>query len=85
MCNWTWSYEKGRSKRLAAELTARKAGIPFNANLIPLHSFDGTMQSKFKQGWLSVTESDIQCRLQGSATYLEARKRLAQHLGAHHD
>ncbi|PHI35962.1 hypothetical protein CBQ28_17005 [Pseudoalteromonas sp. GCY] len=83
--NWEWSYKQGRIKRLKAEVAAHQNGEPFDANQIPLHSYDGTMQSKFKRGWQSVCETDIQCRLNGHNTYQQVRQRLAETFGARHE
>ncbi|ASD67704.1 hypothetical protein [Pseudoalteromonas piscicida] len=83
--NWQWSYAQGRIKRLNAEVTARQSSEPFDVNQIPLHSYDGTMQSKFKRGWLSICETDIQCRLNGHNTYQQVRQRLAKQFGARHE
>ena len=48
--NWEWSYKQGRIKRIKAEASAKLNGTPFNPSEVPLHSYDGTMQSKFAQG-----------------------------------
>ncbi|WP_174171086.1 MULTISPECIES: hypothetical protein [unclassified Pseudoalteromonas] len=61
--NWQWSYTQGRIKRIKAEIAARQNGEPFDANQIPLHSYDGTMQSKFAKGWRSISEVDIRSKL----------------------
>ncbi|KZX01014.1 hypothetical protein JL49_08150 [Pseudoalteromonas luteoviolacea] len=80
-CNWEWSLNQGRIKRLNAEVLARKNGQPFDAKKIPLHSYDGTMQSKFAHGWHSVTETDIRRKLSGDSTYIDVRRRLAEKFG----
>lgn len=56
--NWQWSYERGRALRLEAERLAFLQNQP--VALPPLHSLDGTMQSKFEQGWDSPTPVEIQ-------------------------
>ena len=48
--NWEWSYKQGRIKRIKAEASAKLNGTPFNPSEVPLHSYDGTMQSKFAKG-----------------------------------
>jgi len=60
--NWQWSFEQGRTKRLAAEKAAFESGQPIPASA-PLHSHDGTMQSQFTKGWNSVTLVQIQRHL----------------------
>ncbi|WP_440053358.1 hypothetical protein ACSLBF_10455 [Pseudoalteromonas sp. T1lg65] len=83
--NWEWSLKQGRIKRLKAELEARRNGELFDASQIPLHSYDGTMQSKFRRGWLSVSETEIQCRLDGHNTYQQVRQRLTERFGERYD
>ncbi|MBQ4853040.1 hypothetical protein, partial [Pseudoalteromonas sp. MMG012] len=77
--NWEWSLNQGRIKRIEAELKAHKLGLRFDVKKIPIHSLDGTMQSKFIRGWMSVTETDIQCRIDGQSTYVDVRHRLAEY------
>ncbi len=55
--NWTWSFHKGREKRLAMELVASKGESVDRG--IPLHSHDATMQRYFERGWHSVSHSQI--------------------------
>lgn len=59
--NWEWSFERGRKERLELELKAAEQGIAECDvdRRVPLHSHDGTMQSQFKKGWRSVTQSEI--------------------------
>jgi hypothetical protein len=83
--NWQWSQKQGRAKRLAAEADARQHGTPFNPEAIPLHSHDGTMQSKFAYGWRSVTEVDIRHHISGDTTYHAVSQRLAQQFGERYD
>ncbi|NOU53119.1 hypothetical protein HG263_21700 [Pseudoalteromonas sp. JBTF-M23] len=79
--NWEWSKNQGRIKRLKAEVAARQSGQPFDASNVPLHSYDGTMQSKFAHGWHSVTETDIRRKLSNDNTYTDVRHRLAELFG----
>ncbi|MCG7545563.1 hypothetical protein MHM93_15380 [Pseudoalteromonas sp. MM17-2] len=81
--NWAWSYDRGRTQRLEQEVKARMSSHPFNPNDIPLHSHDGTMQSKFKEGWLSVSEIDIRLRVDNLSHYKQARGRVGKLLGEH--
>ena len=57
--NWQYSFERGVKLRLESELDARMHGLPFDSSNIPFHSHDGTMQSRFKSGWQSLTPVDI--------------------------
>ncbi|WP_037054504.1 hypothetical protein [Rheinheimera baltica] len=55
--NWDWSAKQGKQRRLEAEVLAHKAGTKCSPP--PLHSYDGTMQVLFEQGWHSVTPAEI--------------------------
>tara|TARA_B100002049_G_scaffold235412_2_gene219743 strand:- start:443 stop:763 length:321 start_codon:yes stop_codon:yes gene_type:complete len=78
--NWDWSYRKGREKRLKLEVDARMRCLPFNPQNIPLHSYDGTMQSHFNKGWLSVCAVDIEMRVDDQRGYKSAREALKKSL-----
>lgn len=81
--NWQWSYQQGRQARLDAELAAHQSQQPCVASP-GLHSHDGTMQSKFEQGWASVTPVEIQRYLKPSPSVgelLRSNTRLRTALG----
>ncbi|TMP27189.1 hypothetical protein CWB99_15845 [Pseudoalteromonas rubra] len=80
--NWEWSYKQGRYRCLKAETEARSNNTPFDSNIVPLHSYDGTMQSKFSKGWHSVSEVDIRRHMRSENTYQAVSLRLAQQFGA---
>lgn len=77
--NWEFSLAQGREKRLAAELTASRDGQPVPARP-PLWSHDGTMQSKFNQGWNGVTPIEIAQHIRPEAAYSQVRAKLRSSL-----
>ncbi len=56
--NWDYSKQRGREKRLEAELNAQQNGVPVPATQ-PLFSHDATMQKYFETAWLRVSQNEI--------------------------
>lgn len=60
--NWQFAQQRGKEKRLFAELDAYKGNAP-HPSAPPLFSHDATLQSYFNKGWQSVHISDIKRHL----------------------
>lgn len=83
--NWDYSKQKGREKRLEAELNALHGGEPVPENP-PLFSHDATMQSYFEKSWNRVTPTEINLHLgrskapKGNTLFSKIRSLRHEHL-----
>ncbi|AWK84491.1 hypothetical protein [Photobacterium damselae] len=63
--NWDFSKQRGKERRLQAELDARLTGVPVPRQP-PFWSHDGTLQHYFNLGWQAVplVEIELHCNQQ---------------------
>ncbi len=60
--NWQYAKQRGKEKRLEAEMNAHKNGVPVPSEP-PLFSHDTTLQSCFNKAWKKVSPCEIRRHL----------------------